>query len=53
MGEPTLTSVYWKDDNVKDEGAPDPRTSTVQTRKKAWNTSWKTITVFFILNCCK
>jgi hypothetical protein len=26
MGEPTPTSVYWKDDNVKDEGAPDPRT---------------------------
>jgi hypothetical protein len=26
MGEPTATSVYWKDDNVKDEGAPDPRT---------------------------
>ena len=28
MGEttPTGTSVYWKDDNVKDEGAPDPRT---------------------------
>ena len=25
MGEPTPTSVYWKDDNVKDEGAPDPR----------------------------
>jgi hypothetical protein len=22
MGEPTPTSVYWKDDNVKDEGAP-------------------------------
>ena len=26
MGEPTPTSVYWKDDNVKDEGAPYPRT---------------------------
>ena len=26
MGEPTPTSVYWKDDNVKDESAPDPRT---------------------------
>jgi hypothetical protein len=25
MGEPTPSSVYWKDDNVKDEGAPDPR----------------------------
>jgi hypothetical protein len=24
MGESTPTSVYWKDDNVKDEGAPDP-----------------------------
>jgi hypothetical protein len=26
MGESTPTSVCWKDDNVKDEGAPDPRT---------------------------
>jgi hypothetical protein len=26
MDEPTPTSVYWKDDNVKDEGAPVPRT---------------------------
>jgi hypothetical protein len=26
MGEPTPSSVYWKDDYVKDEGAPDPRT---------------------------
>ena len=36
MGEPTPTSVYWKDDNVKDEGAP--YTSTAQFRPgiKPW-----------------
>ena len=36
MGEPTptCTSVYWKDDNVKDEGAPDPKTGQFRPGRK-------------------
>ena len=34
MCEPTPTSVCWKDDNVKDEGAPGPSTAQCKPGRK-------------------